>query len=190
MSIPEADAVRAALRTEMNPNHLFGFAGALSPDHCIAACLLHARASALEGRRALGTQLPGLLDTIIVLAERSEYTTPSTVDPRLLLRRRIELETLARRLRVPPAVLYRKTRQTACELVLDDRALFPDVHQTILGLARPLVLTIGPVRVLDPAAVRTSLPPTAGLSSLTERDERARWVRHYAREVRLAMHST
>ena len=187
MSSAEANAVRAALRTEMNPNHLFGFAGALSPDHCIAACLLHARASALEGRRALGAQLPGLLDTIAVLAERP---SSSTIDQRLLLRRRIELETLARLLRVPPAVLYRKTRQTACELVLDDRALFPDVHQTILGLARPLILTIGPVRVLDPAAVRTTLPPTAALSSPTERDERARWVRHYAREARLAMHPT
>lgn len=43
-------AIRMALRGEMNPNHLVGFASALAADHPVSASLLYARGALLEQR--------------------------------------------------------------------------------------------------------------------------------------------
>ena len=46
----ELSAIRHALRRESNPNHLVGFASALSPEHPVAASLLYAKSALLEQR--------------------------------------------------------------------------------------------------------------------------------------------
>ena len=46
----ELSAIRHALRRESNPNHLVGFASALSPEYPVAASLLYAKSALLEQR--------------------------------------------------------------------------------------------------------------------------------------------
>lgn len=181
MTSAEVQAFRAALLREMNPNHLFGFASALAPDHCTSASLLHARGMLLEKKRMLGALtvdrcLSGLRSLAL-------HAWPPRTAPQVLADARRELDTLARSLRVPPALLYRKARQTAGEMVVDTFATFADVPHAVVAIARPLVLDLGPVRVLDPQAVRLALPPATHLSTPSDLEERARWVRHYAREA-------
>ena len=182
MADAEAAAFRDALVGESIPSHLFGFASALAPDHCAAASLLHARGTLLEQRRMMsGTTLAQLLLALQKLA----FDPATVVAPQALLSGRRQLEALAASYRAPPALLYRKTRQTAGEMVVDDGATFADVPHVVVATARALILQLGPVRVVDPALVRLALPPTVHLTSPSEAEDRARWVRHYARAARM-----
>lgn len=184
MTASEAAAFRDALATETIPSHLFGFASALAPDHCAAASFLHARATLLEQRRTMSA--PALAQLLGTLATASLFagSTGSVAHGSLLDGRR-QLDALAAELRAPPALIYRKTRQTAGEMVVDDAATFADVPHAIVATARALIVQLGPVRVVDPVRVRLTLPPTVHLTSPSEAEERARWVRHYARAARM-----
>lgn len=182
MTAAELHAFREALLHETNPSHLFGFASALAPDHCTSASFLHARGTLLDKRRLLGpaafTHTMGLITSLAL------ETEPPRTAPHTLLAARRALDEFARNLHVPPAILHRKARQSAGEMIMDEHAVFADVPHVIIAIARPLVLSVGPVRVLDPSAVRLALAPTTGLTSFSEAEDRARWVRHYAREAR------
>lgn len=179
MSGDEAAAFGSALLTEMNPNHLFGFTAALAPDHCVAASLLHARGVLLEQRRRFDrTVLDTLLESIAAMPQHV-----GTIDPASLQTRSM-VDAIAAQMRLPPVVLYRLVRRSAGELVLDESAAFPEVPAPVVLMARGLVLSIGPVRVLDPHMVRTLLPPTIAFSTPQEQIERDRWVRHYRRAAR------
>lgn len=50
LSNADLSAIRMALTSEMNPNHLIGFASTLSADHPVSASLLYARSALLEQR--------------------------------------------------------------------------------------------------------------------------------------------
>lgn len=50
LSGADLSALRMALRSEMNPNHLTGFASTLAADHPVSASLLYARGALLEQR--------------------------------------------------------------------------------------------------------------------------------------------
>ena len=182
MTSAEVAAFRDALAHETNPSHLFGFASALAPDHCSAASFLHARAALLDRRRTMSAPaLAQFLAALQTLAAKAS-ATPA---PQAVMDGRRQLDGLAASYRAPPALLYRKARQTAGEMVVDEHATFADVPHAVVVLARALVVQLGPVRVVDPARVRLSLPSTVHLTSPTEAEERARWVRHYARAARM-----
>ena len=184
MTDAEAMAFRDAITTETIPSHLFGFASALAPDHCAAASLLHARAALIEQRRMMSAAtLPQLLLALQKVA--FEPAAPPAAAQQALLGHRRQLEALAASLRAPPALLYRKTRQTAGEMVVDNGATFADVPHAVVAAARALVVQLGPVRVVDPARVRLALGTTVHLTSPSEAEDRARWVRHYARAARM-----
>ena len=181
----ETAALRAAIATETIPSHLFGFASALAPDHCAAASLLHARGALLEHRRALDPRV--LAEHLLVLRKLAFEPVQRMAAPQGFLGARQQLDALAASLRVPAPLLYRMTRQTAGEMVVDENATFADIPHAIVTTARALLVAIGPVRIVDPARVVLALPSTVHLTSRAEADDRARWVRHYAREGRLAM---
>ena len=184
MTPAEAMAFRYAIASETIPSHLFGFASALAPDHCAAASLLHARGTLLEQRHMMsGRALAQLLLALQKLA--FEPTAPPVNVQQALLSHRRQLEALAASYRAPPALLFRKTRQTAGEMVVDGRATFADVPHVVVAAARALIVQLGPVRVVDPARVRIALEPTVHLTSPAEAEDRARWVRHYARASRM-----
>ena len=184
MTNAEAMAFRDAITGETIPSHLFGFASALAPDHCAAASLLHARAALLEQRHMMnGALLTQLLQGLQKLALEPSMMTSAT--QQALLGHRRQLDALAASHRAPPALLYRKARQTAGEMVVDGGSTFADVPHAIVAAARSLVVQIGPVRTVDPARVRLMLPPTVHLTSSNEAEDRARWVRHYARAARM-----
>ena len=184
MTNAEVTAFRDAIAGETIPSHLFGFASALAPDHCAAASLLHARATLLEQRHMMaGAMLARLLQELQKLA--FESAAPPAAAQQALLGARRQLEVLAASLRAPPALLYRKTRQTAGEMVVDEGATFADVPHAVVAAARALVIQMGPIRVVDPARVRLALGPTVHLTSPSEAEDRARWVRHYARAARM-----
>lgn len=183
MTGSELGAFHVALACEANPSHLFGFAAALAPDHCVAASLLHARGAILERRRSLPREsLAPLLAAIIELARSP---APPRAATNVLVRRRLDLDRFAHVQRRPAVTIYRTTRELAGALVVDQQASVGDVPLPILAFARTILLTVGPVRALDGAAIRLVLPPTVALTSAHEREERARWVRHYERENRL-----
>ena len=185
MTAAEDLAFETALRRETNPNHLYGFAHAMSPDHCVSASFLYARGSALDLRRRMDRRaFHALLAALSPMAARG---CPSTahVDARSLARGRVLLDAIAHANHVDPRMYYRLVRQTAGELVVDEQASLTDLPAPVASLARLLVLSVGPVRVLDPAAVRASLPSSNALANAPQREERARWVRHYVREARL-----
>ena len=50
LSAADLAAIRIALQSEMNPNHLVGFASTLAGDHPVSASLLYARGALLEQR--------------------------------------------------------------------------------------------------------------------------------------------
>ena len=192
MTNAEAMAFRDAIASETIPSHLFGFASALAPDHCAAASLLHARGTLLEQRHMMNAAtLAQLLQALQKLAfepETSASLSRSALGPHaatLVAGHRRQLEALAASYRAPPALLYRKARQTAGEMVVDDRATFADVPHAVVASARALIVQLGPVRVVDPARVRLALGPTVHLTSPSEAEDRARWVRHYARAARM-----
>lgn len=181
MTADEVLSVWTALRTETNPSHLFGFASALAPDHCSSASLVHARACILEKRRSFDAPtLMHLLDAVRMAGSR---TTP-IASVQELVAARAWLDGAARQLRFDPRHLHRAARAAAGDLVLDAQARFPELPAPMIAIARRLLLTVGPVRVLDPAAVRVALPPSTALATDDERESRARWVRHYLREAR------
>lgn len=188
MTPAEVVAFREALRNEDIPSHLFGFASALAPDHCAAASLLHARATLLEKRHMIS---PALLAQLLLMLQRHAFESMalsmalSAQTQRALFDHRRQLEALAASYRAPPALLYRKARQTAGEMVVDDRSSFADVPHAVVAAARALVLPIGPVRIVDPARVRLALPPTVHLTSPSEAEDRGHWTRHYARAMRM-----
>lgn len=184
MTSAEAAAFRDAVAHETNPSHLFGFASALAPDHCAAASFLHARAALLEQRRTLGG--PALAQLLLALQSLA-LKGSATPMPQALVDGRRQLDALAASYRAPPALLYRKARQTAGEMVVDPNATFADVPHAVVAIARALVMQLGPVRVVDPARVRLALPSTVHLTSPSEAEDRARWVRHYAREARMGI---
>ena len=184
MSHAEAMAFRDAIVSETIPSHLFGFASALAPDHCAAASLLHARGTLLEQRHMMnGRALAQLLLALQKLAFEPA-AAPAAVEQALLGNRR-QLEALAASYRAPPALLYRKTRQTAGEMVVDGRATFADVPHVVVAAARALIVQLGPVRVVNPTRVRIALPPTVYLTLPSEAEDRARWVRHYQQAGRV-----
>ena len=206
MTNAEAIAFRDAITGETIPSHLFGFASALAPDHCAAASLLHARATLLEQRHMVdGAMLAQLLQGLQKLAFEPSMVPPAA--QQVLLGHRRQLDAHAASYRAPPALLYRKVRQTAGEMVVDGGATFADVPHAVVATARALVVQlVGPanetsaslslrsgrtrprsllVRVVDPARVRLALPPTVHLTSASEAEDRARWVRHYARAARM-----
>ena len=184
MTRAETTAFYDAITGETIPSHLFGFASALAPDHCAAASLLHARAALLEQRHMMnGAMLTQFLQGLQKLAFEPSMTTPAT--QQVLLGHRRQLDALATSHRAPPALLYRKVRQTAGEMVVDGGSTFADVPHAVVAAARALVVQLGPVRVVDPTRVRLMLPPTIHLTSPSEAEERARWVRHYARAARM-----
>lgn len=183
MTNAEAMAFRDALARETIPSHLFGFASALAPDHCAAASLLHARATLLEQRHMMSTTT--LAQLLLALQKRAFESVAAPATQVVLLSGRRQLEALATSYRAPPALLYRKTRQTAGEMVVDDGATFADVPHIVVAVARALIVQLGPVRVVDPARVRLALGPTVHLTSTSEAEDRARWVRHYARAARM-----
>jgi hypothetical protein len=103
----------------------------------------------------------------------------------LLLRRRSELEDLARRARVSMARLQEAARRAASDLVVDPGALFPDLYPEAVNLARCIVEEVGPgIRILRPSATRLAL---RGQVSAQSRDyqehtaERTRWVEWHER---------
>ena len=181
MTPPELTALRQALRTEYNPNHLFGFASAMAPDHCVSASLLHARATVLEMRRRMD---PNVLHQLLEAVTARAYGAPAT-DPTAALRRRNELETYARRSRVDPRPLYRAVRSAAGDLVIDPSADLRDLPPPVAGLAEVLVLQLGPVRVLSSDLVHRALPPSRELTTADEYARRLRWLRQYQQEALL-----
>ena len=184
MTNAEAAAFRDAIMGETIPSHLFGFASALAPDHCAAASLLHARGALLEQRRMMsGDTLAQLLLALQKLA--FEPPAPPAATQHALLEHRRQLEALAASHRAPPALLYRKARQTAGEMVVDNGSTFADVPHAVVAAARALIVQLGPMRVVDPARVRLALGTTVHLTSPSEAEDRARWVRHYARAARM-----
>lgn len=183
MTAAELSAFRTALTSEANPNHLFGFAAALAPDHCVAASLLHARGAVLERRR--GVAPAALVHLLAQLGELARASSTPATPTNVLVRRRLDLDRLAHGRRLYPVSIYRTTRELAGAMVVDEHANTSDVPAPILMFARTIVLSVGPVRVLDAAAVRLGLPPTVALTSPHEHEERARWVRHYLRSSSL-----
>lgn len=178
----ELAAVRAALAGEANPNHLFGFAGALAPDHCVSASLLHARGTLLEQRRQLD---PAVLQTMLAMLTSLAYAPPAATDPSTLLRLRAQIDALARMHRLDPRPIYRGVRAAAEDLVLNGGGALVDLPRPAAQLAQLIVVQLGPVRFVQPSAVRLALPPTAALASADEHASRARWVRQYEQEAHL-----
>lgn len=182
MTPEEVLAVRTAITTELNPTHLFGFAGTLYPDHCTSASVIHARGQLLERRRSF--DVPALQLLLDAVVQAAFAPSPSATPPQALVRARTLVDATAHRLRIDPRQLHRAVRRAAGDLVVDEHAQFHDLPQPVAALARQVVLTLGPVRVLDADAVRVALPPCVALATPEEQQQRATWVRHYLREAR------
>lgn len=182
MTPEEAAAIRYALRKEINANHLVGFASSLAPEHAVPAGLLWARSRLLERRRSLDPLLLSLAFKDLIEIAEGRVSVPC--DPALDALQG-DVYALSRPLRRDPRLLFTEVCRIAGQLAVNGGASLSDVPVPMATLARRLVVEIIPgIRFVHPAAARLG-PRAPELTSPSQREDRARWVRQYAREAAL-----
>lgn len=178
MTPEEATAVRFALLHETNPNHLVGFASALSPEHAVAASLLFARSQLLECRRGLGTEV-----TLHALGALNQLASTPPPEPPLIARtmkQALQSTAFATGANLPR--LEHAVVNAAMDLLIDPNAPLPELPAAGQALAHALLCEIVPgIRLIHPMADRLvqTLP---ALTDERQHTERARWVRQYLAE--------
>ena len=186
MTPDEAAAIRFALLHETNPNHLIGFASALSPEHAVAASLLFARAQLIERRRELGTATTlRALDVLNRLASEASLEPPPAA--RALKQ---ALDAYAHATRTDPATLGHAVVNAASDLLVNPAAAMPELPPVGQALAHALLAEIVPgIRLIHPMTDRL-MRTLSALTPPGQHAERARWVRQYLEEARVGPANT